>query len=109
MSFTSISRAAIDQDLINRVSSAAHQIAQTDDDKANTLLGQQLINGNGMIGNPVASLMWPVAIDTEQAYESALLNQRGAPGFDVDIITDAAIFASVNAHWPMQRPPTVGV
>lgn len=106
MSFSSITRASKDQDLIDRVMSAAHQIALTDPDKANTQLGQQLLNNNMMAGNPVMPLMYPVAIDTEAAYESALLNQRGAPGYDRDIITDAALFAAVNAHWPMTRPPT---
>jgi len=53
-------------------------------------------------------LMWPVAVDTEAAYESALLAGRGAPGFDPDIITDAALTASINAHWPYadgETPP----
>lgn len=105
MSLSSINRAANDQQLIDRVVSAAHKVASTDEDKANTILGQSLINGTAMGMNPVAPLMYPVAMDTELSYESALLNLRGAPGFDKDIITDAALTTSVIAHWPMTRPP----
>jgi hypothetical protein len=102
MSFNSIARAAVDQHLVDRVNAAAHQIIQTDAEKAATDFGKQLTavySGAGM--NPVGPLMWPVAISTEAAYEAALLGQRGAPGYDVDIITDAALFAAVNAAWPM--------
>jgi hypothetical protein len=109
MSFNSISRAAVDEDLIKRVTVAANQIVQTDADKANTIFGQSLLRGSMMGTNPVAPLMYPVAISTEAAYEAALLGQRGAPGYDIDIITDAALFAAVNAAWPMERPPTTTV
>lgn len=104
MSFSSITRAANDPQLIDRVNAAAHKIVLTDATKADTVFGQQLLSGG--MGNSVQALMYPVAIDTEAAYEAALLNLRGAPGFDKDIITDAAITASVNTHWPMAKQPT---
>jgi hypothetical protein len=104
MSLSSIARAAVDPQLIDRVTSAAYQVAHSDADKANTMLGQALLTGSA--GGTISSLMWPVAIATEQAYESALLSQRGAPGFDKDIITDAQIDTAVKDSWPMTRPPT---
>lgn len=108
MSLSSITRAAADQQLIDRVTAAAFKIVRTDDDKANTVFGQLLLNSSPMVGmNQVAPLMYPVAIATEAAYESALLNLRGAPGFDKDIITDAQIETAVTDGWPMTRPPTV--
>lgn len=106
MSLSSITRAATDPDLINRVTSAANQVVRDDPDKADTVFGQQLLNGTGMAGtNPVAPLMYPVAIATEAAYETALLAGRGAPGYDKDIITDDAIETAVLDGWPMTRPP----
>jgi hypothetical protein len=108
MSLTSIARAAADEDLISRVTSAAYQLVQTDPDIANTVLGQQLISGAAVGVNPVAPLMWPVASATEAAYETALVSGRGSPGFDKDIITDASIQSSVAAAWPMTRPAVPG-
>lgn len=43
---------------------------------------------------------WRVAIDYAAAYEGALRSGRGAPGHDVDVITDANIAAAVAAAWP---------
>jgi hypothetical protein len=107
MSLSSIARAASDPQLIDRVTASAHQVAMTDSDKANTVLGQSLLTGQSISNQAALVLMYPVAIDTEQAYESALLSQRGAPGFDKDIITDAQISTSIKAHWPMTRPPAI--
>jgi hypothetical protein len=96
MSHTSISRAATDPDLINRVIAAAHREMVYDQSLADTVYGKQL--GNGVIA--AQPLMWPIAVDNEAAYESALLAGRGAPGHDVDIITDAALSSAVVTHWP---------
>lgn len=101
MSLSSISRAAVDQQLISRVTSAAYQLVNENDQIASTNLGQSLLMGGAMVG----PLMWPVAIATEAAYESALVAGRGAPGFDKDIITDAQIAAAVLDGWPMLFPP----
>jgi len=103
MSLSTISRAAADSDLVSRVTSAAYKIANTDADKANTVLGQALITGSGL--GSVGVLMYPVAIETEAAYETALVSGRGAPGFDKDIITDAALETAVGNAWPMVLPP----
>jgi hypothetical protein len=101
MSLSSISRAAADLDLIARVQAAANQEANNNPTLRDTVYAQQLRSGIVNI-NP---LMWPVAVDTEAAYEAALLNGRGAPGHDTDIITDGQITAAVQAHWPPDPSP----
>lgn len=47
---------------------------------------------------------WRVAIDYSAPYETALLANRGAPGYDVDIITDGNIAAAIGAAWPPDPP-----
>lgn len=98
MSMTSITRAATDVDLINRVMAAAHREMVYNPALAETEFGQQLLSGNLTGVNP--KLMYPVAVDTEAAYESAITAGRGRPGYDTDIITDASLTSAVLAHWP---------
>jgi len=96
MSLSSITRAANDPDLQARVTASAMQEANNNPTLKDTVYAQQLKAG-------VAStqpLMYAVAVDTEAAYETALVAGRGAPGHDTDIITDAQITAAVQAHWP---------
>lgn len=96
MSHASIQRAASDPQLRARVEAAVHREIAYNDELANTVYGRQLAAG---LQN-VNLFMWPVAVDTEAAYESAVLAGRGAPGHDTDIITDAALTSSVVAAWP---------
>lgn len=96
MSHTSIARAASDPDLVARVQAAAHREIIYNEALADTTFGKQLTGGT----INVQPLMWPVAVDTEAAYETALTAGRGAPGHDVDIITDAALTSAIVAHWP---------
>lgn len=96
MSLSSITRAANDPDLLARVNASAQQEAINNATLKDTVYAEQLRRG-------VAStqpLMYAVAVDTEAAYETALVSGRGAPGHDVDIITDAQITAAIQAHWP---------
>lgn len=111
MSASSIYRAAHDEQLIARVTALAYEAMINDAALADTNFGRTLSAPSPVVMpgyNPAAPLMFPVAVDTQQAYESALLNMRGAPGYDIDIITDAQITESILAHWP-QDPgaPTV--
>ena len=79
-------------------------LEQFNDELANTTFGKQL--KSGLI--QVQPLMWPVAVDTELAYETAVNSGRGAPGYDQDVITDANIVSAINAHWPYadgEAPP----
>jgi len=96
MSAASISRAAGDQELRARVLAMAHRELLFDEMKAASTYGRNLSAGT-VNEEP---LMYPVAVDTEAAYESAVQAGRGAPGHDSDVITDAALTAAVNAHWP---------
>lgn len=101
MSASSINRAANDEQLKSRVLALAQKEALLNPAFGGTDYGRQL--QGGLIS--VQPLIWGVAVDTEAAYESALVAGRGAPGFDTDIITDAAITASIQSHWPPD-PPT---
>lgn len=96
MSAASISRAASDPELRARVLAMAHKEAMFDENKANSTYGKSLLAG--VTG--VDPLMFPVAVDTEAAYETAVNAGRGAPGHDSDVITDAALTAAIGAHWP---------
>jgi hypothetical protein len=96
MSASSISRAAQDPELLARVNAVAHQEAQNNPELSETQFAARLRQGM----TDASPLMWAVAVDTEAPYETALQSGRGAPGHDVDIITDAQITASVQANWP---------
>jgi hypothetical protein len=105
MSLSSVQRAAADPELIARVEACANQEALNNPELSETLYARQLKAG---LQN-VKPLMWPVAVATEVAYETALQSGRGAPGHDVDIITDGDITAAVQANWPPDpnEPPPV--
>ena len=104
MTFATIQRAANDSDLIARVTAAAQKEIVFNTDLAETEFGKAL--SRGYVN--VSPLMWPVAVDTEAPYETAVNTGRGAPGHDSDIITDAAITSAIIAHWPYadgETPP----
>jgi len=103
MSFATISRAAEDPQLIARVTAAAQKEVLYNEELANTVFGRRLTAG--LVD--VEVLMWPVAVDTEAAYETAVNSGRGSPGHDVDVITDAALTSAVITHWPPdpEEPP----
>ena len=69
---------------------------------ADTDYGKQLRGGSA---TPMP-LMWAVAVGTEAEYESALAAGRGAPGHDVDVITDAMITSAIVAGWPYAEGET---
>ena len=94
MSASSISQAANDPQLRARVLAMAHKELLYNEDMANSTYGKQL----SQIG--VEPLMYPIAVDTEIAYESAVQAGRGAPGHDLDIIPDGVLTSAINAHWP---------
>jgi len=100
MSAASISKAANDPQLQARVLAMAHREVIFNEELAATQYGQRLAQGT----NDVMPLMYPVAVDTEAAYEAAMQANRGAPGYDADVITDAALTSAINAHWPADIP-----
>lgn len=104
MTAASIARAANDEQLKARVQAMASKEILYNADLAATAYGQDVAGGFPNL----AKLMWPVAVDTEAAYETAVNSGRGAPGHDVDVIPDAAITSAVVAHWPYadgEAPP----
>jgi hypothetical protein len=100
MSHATIARAATDLQLRDRVTAAAHREIVFNEALAATQYGQALIRGL----SDVTALMWPVAVETEAAYEAAVVAGRGAPGHDTDVITDAALTSAVVASWPPDPP-----
>ena len=101
MSATTIAQAAQDFQLTTRVSALAQREVRTNPDLAATEFGQQVLAGS----TNLVVLNWGVAVDEEAAYEAAMLNGRGAPGHDADVITDAAIVESILGNWPGYTPP----
>ena len=98
MTASTISRAANDPELQARVLALAQKEMVYSDDLANTAYGRNL-RLNPVLAN-VLPLMYPVAVDTEAAYETALASGRGAPGHDQDVIPDANLTSAIVAHWP---------
>jgi hypothetical protein len=101
LSYSTITEATRDQGLLDRVIAAVAKEANDNPDLSGTDFGAFARSNPLQAGN---QLMYPVAIDTEAAYESALANGRGAPGHDSDVITDAALLASVQSNWPPNAP-----
>lgn len=97
MSYASITRAARDPYLGDRISAAVYKEALDNPEFGGTVYGREVLAGNGSLWTPFA---YPVAIDTEAAYESAIAAGNPNPGGDPAVITDPAILAAVQAHWP---------
>jgi len=96
MSYSSISQAAQDQALIARVSAAVQKEAWNGAVSSSDMAAQ--FRGSPTYG--ADQLIWPIAIDNEAAYDSALAGSNPNPGGDPAVITDANITAGVQAHWP---------
>jgi len=101
VSASSISRAANDPQLQARVVAAANKEIIFNEELAGTWFGQK-IQGGMALWSP---LYWSVAVETEAAYETAVNSGRGAPGYDADIITDAALVSAITANWPQEPTP----
>jgi hypothetical protein len=98
---SSIYKAANDPELQARVQAMANREVVFNPVLADSWFGQRVVAGMAMW----QPLYWGVAVDTEAAYETAVNTGRGAPGYDTDIITDAALTAAITAHWPEEPPP----
>lgn len=96
MSYNALDAASKDLGLQNRVIAAVQKEA-----RANPTFGDTDY-GRAVIDNPAEGvrLVWPVAIDYEDEYASALAAGVPNPGADESVITDANIGAAVQAHWP---------
>jgi hypothetical protein len=97
MTANTIARAANDPQLQARVLALANREIIYNEDLANTEYGRALASGMALVG----PLMYPIAVDTEAAYETAVNSGRGAPGYDIDVIPDAALTSAIVVHWPL--------
>ena len=102
MSGTSISRAANDAQLRERVDALTHKLLANDDTLRASDFGQRVLGGYVM----ASPLYWAVAVDTEDAYAEALLGGNGSPGYDETVISDDDITTSITAHWPADPATT---
>jgi hypothetical protein len=50
-------------------------------------------------------LIWPVCLNTEAEYESALAAGNPNPGGDPAVIADGMILSAVQANWPPDPAP----
>lgn len=104
MSNASLAQQVNDVQFMNRVNASAMREAWNNPEESDTPFGVALREGQ------VAAwrvFQWPLSIDNEAAYESALIADppNPNPGGDPSVITDAAILSGVQAHWPEVWPP----
>ena len=97
MSHQTIAQASVDEALQARTEAAGHKEAIANPEFGDTYYGKQIIAGTASIWQ---RFRWPVAVDTEAAYESAIISGNPDPGGDPSVITDAAISSAIQAHWP---------
>ena len=102
MSYTSIYQAAYDQALQSRIVAGVNKEALANPQFGDTAFGRQVLSGTA----PIQMVFgFPVAVDTEAAYESAVIAGNDNPGGDPAAITDAAIGSAIQAHWPEDPAP----
>ena len=103
MSFTTLAQATRDAALRDRVVAASQKEARNNPTAAGTDFGRAIVN------DPTTAvwdvLSWPVALNTEAEYESAVVGGNPNPGGDPAVITDQAILSSVQAAWPADPWP----
>jgi hypothetical protein len=97
MSYTSINQCVNDEALIDRVTAGAMKEAWASEEYSETEFGEVLRNSPNLAQTV---FMWPVSIDNEDAYSYAVDSANPNPGGDPGVISDAAIQAGVQAHWP---------
>lgn len=101
MSYATISQAASDEALANRVIAGVHKESQSNPTFGDTVFGAQVEAGTASIW---MRFSFPVAIATELPYEYAVNTGNPNPGGDPTVITDADILAAVQANWPPDPP-----
>ena len=102
MTYASIEQCTRDTELQARVKAAASKEAWASPEYSLTVYGERL---RTYPDEALATFMWPIAIDNEDDYAYALDTDKENPG-SADVITDAALQAGVQAHWPAD-PATV--
>ena len=97
MSYTSITQAARDPALNDRIIAAVSKEAHQNPTFGGTPYGQQVKSGTA---NVLQVFGFPVAIATEAAYEYAVNAGNPDPGGDPTVVTNPDILAAVQANWP---------
>jgi len=100
LSYSSINTATDDVALQARVEAAIQKEALSGSVADSDFAASALADPVWAMGR----MMYPVAIDTEAAYESALAAGNPDPGGDPSVVTDGAILSAVQAHWPEDTP-----
>jgi len=101
MSLSSINQAAHDRALQDRIEAATWKEAIANPTFGDTDFGQNVLNSSAAI---LQTFSYPVAVDYEAEYDSALAGGNPDPGGDPTVITDANISAAIQAHWPDGTP-----
>ena len=97
MSLSTINLAAHDDALLARIEAGVWKETIANPEYGDSGFGGMVLGG----GAPIESVFaYPIAVDTEAAYESALAAGNPDPGGDPAVITDAAIGSAIQAHWP---------
>jgi hypothetical protein len=99
MSYTTITQASNDTALRNRIMAAVNKEVEENAELAASVFGQYAANNPWVAWQ---ALIWPVAVEAEAPYESAIVAGNPNPGGDPAVITDAEILGSVQANWPEQ-------
>ena len=98
MTYTTITASVNDVELQDRVTAAACKEAWAGGAEfRDTVYGERL---RTYPTEAIGTFMWAIAIDNEAAYEYAINGGTQHPGLDPGVISDAALQAGVQAHWP---------
>jgi hypothetical protein len=100
MTYATITTCTKDTELQDRVMAAASKEAWASLEFGATPYGERL---RSYPEEALGSFMWPIAIDNEADYQYALDNGHEHPG-SAEVITDAALQAGIQAHWPGTTP-----
>jgi hypothetical protein len=96
MSFNTLDTASKDPGLQNRTIACVQSEAHRNPAVAGSAYAATVT------ANPAEGvrLVWPVALNTEAEYASALASGVPNPGADESVITDSMILSAVQASWP---------
>ena len=104
MSYTTITQCTRDAAFQDRVQAAAMKEAIASETYSNTTFGAALRAEPRLA---IEQFIWPLSVDNEEAYEYAVDTGTTNPGGDLGVITDAAIQAGIQAHWPPESEPVL--
>lgn len=101
MSQTTIHLAANDPELQARIQACVNAEAIGNPEVEDSAFTKEVLRGYANL----TPMYWAVAVETEAAYAGGILNGRGSPGHDQDVVTDEQILSAVKIHWPTEPVP----